>query len=105
MIRESTAPSLLHPVEPAWVETLRSTRPDTSGPTRLEPAGELEFVVARRYEATRGQLFATEATLDVLVQEHHDQANEARGSQDAGQLAELLAARCRPQEIAGLQVL
>ena len=58
MIQESTAPSLRF-VEPAWVETLRSTRPDTSGPTRLEPAGELEFLVARRYEATRGQLFAT----------------------------------------------
>lgn len=59
MIRESNAPSFLRAVEPAWIETLRSTRPDTTGPTRLEPAGELEFVVARRYEATRGQLFAT----------------------------------------------
>jgi uncharacterized protein YndB with AHSA1/START domain len=58
MIREFNAPTRLRAVEPGWVETLRSSRPDTTGPTRLEPSGELEFVVARRYEATRGQLFA-----------------------------------------------
>jgi uncharacterized protein YndB with AHSA1/START domain len=45
-------------VDPAWAETLRSTRPDTSGPTTIEPLGELEFVLARRYESARGQLFA-----------------------------------------------
>ena len=59
MIRETRSFHPLRRVEPAWAETLRSTRPETSGPTTLEPLGELEFVVARRYEATRGQLFAT----------------------------------------------
>ncbi len=59
MIRESTSLPRLRRVDPAWAETLRSSRPDTSGPTTLEPLGELEFVLARRYDATRGQLFAT----------------------------------------------
>jgi uncharacterized protein YndB with AHSA1/START domain len=58
MIRETRTLPPLRRVQPAWAETLRSTRPETSGPTTLEPLGELEFVVARRYEATRGQLFA-----------------------------------------------
>lgn len=58
MIRETTPAPRLRRVEPAWAETLRSTRPQTSGPTTLEPLGELEFLVARRYEVSRGQLFA-----------------------------------------------
>lgn len=58
MIRETSSITRLRRVEPAWAETLRSSRPDTSGPTSLEPLGELEFVVARRYEASRGQVFA-----------------------------------------------
>jgi uncharacterized protein YndB with AHSA1/START domain len=57
ILRSLPAPSARR-VDPAWAETLRSFRPDTSGPTTLEPLGELEFVLARRYDAARGQLFA-----------------------------------------------
>lgn len=58
MISETASFPLLRLVRPAWAETLRSTRPDSSSPTSLEALGELDFVVARRFDATRGQLFA-----------------------------------------------
>lgn len=58
MILHTSSLSRSRRVDPAWAETLRSIRPDTSGPTTLEPLGELEFLLARRYDVTRGQLFA-----------------------------------------------